>query len=494
MQIPSLAEIGTERIRREAEILQADLLTYVEQAWNVLEPGTPFQNNWHIGLLTEYLMAVTEGQITRLLVNMPPRCMKSLLMCVFWPTFVWINKPSTRWLTSSYSETLAIRDALKSRRLIQSEWYQKRFGHIYQLAGDQNVKSRYENNLFGHRIATGVGGMATGEGGDFLIADDLLKVQDTYSDLMRENANDFWLKTMPTRLNNPKTGVKVLIMQRLHEHDVTGAVLEAMQNETGEQYEHVVIPMEFVPKRFVSSIGLDDPRTEVGELLWDQRFPREFVENLKSTLGAMEYAGQFQQEPYPSAGGTFERSWFKIAKEYPPIDKVVARVRYWDKAATAGGGAYTAGVLMLFTSDYEVYVEDVVRGQWGTKQRDEIIRQVAEQDAAEDLTRFKNVIQTIIWHEQEPGSAGVDAAEAMARLLFGFSVMADRPTGKKEVRAGPWASQLAAGHVYLLEGSWNEAFIAEHVAFPVGKYKDQVDAASGAFSRLYDSVGSGIYV
>src|SRR5919106_966477 len=187
------------RIEIEAERCARSLSHYIPRAWQIVEPTTAYIHNWHIGLISEYLTALTNLEIQNLIINSPPRHMKSLLTVVMWPTWVWITQPSSRWLTGSYSLTLATRDALKSRRIIQSDWYQKRFGHIFQLAGDQNVKSRYENDRTGLRVAFGMDTAFTGEGGEFIVVDDALKAQDADSDTEREKVNETWDESLSTR-------------------------------------------------------------------------------------------------------------------------------------------------------------------------------------------------------------------------------------------------------------------------------------------------------
>lgn len=162
MNLPRLADIDRELAKRS-------LVQYIRQAWPIVEPGTPYVHGWHIDAISEHLEAATRREIRNLIINIPPRHMKSLLCCVFWFTWVWITRPETRWLFSSYGENLSIRDSLKCRRIIQHPWYQANFGDAFALTGDQNQKTRFENSKTGYRLATGVGGAATGEGGDFII-------------------------------------------------------------------------------------------------------------------------------------------------------------------------------------------------------------------------------------------------------------------------------------------------------------------------------------
>ena len=218
---------------------EAHLGDFIRQAWHVLEPATPYIHGWHIDAMCEHLEAVTRGWIRNLLINVPPRHMKSLAVSVFWPCWEWTQHPERRWLYASYAQSLSIRDSLKCRRLIESDWYQAHWGQVFQLRGDQNQKMRWENDKTGYRLASSVGGSLTGEGGDRLVADDPHNIQQRESDTIREGVLQWWDEVMSTRLNDPKTGAKVLVMQRLHERDLSGHVLE----QGG--WEHLCLPAEY---------------------------------------------------------------------------------------------------------------------------------------------------------------------------------------------------------------------------------------------------------
>jgi predicted phage terminase large subunit-like protein len=329
-RLHSLADIEAERCKRS-------LAYYIPRAWKIVEPVTPFVDNWHIGLISEYLTALTQLQIQNLIINIPPRHMKSLLTVVMWPTWVWINHPASRWMTGSYSLNLATRDALKSRRIIQSNWYQERFGDVYQLTGDQNVKSRYENSKTGLRMAFGMDTAFTGEGGDFIVVDDSLKAQDADSDTEREKVNETWDESLSTRANNPKTVRRVIIGQRLHQDDLPGHVIEKMKTEGAHQYEVLCLPARYEPKCFISGIGLKDPRKKVGDLLWPQHLDDPELKAMEADLGERGTAGQLQQRPAPPGGLIFLRKWFDGKNRYDPRDrtyynKAVARWVFYDTA------------------------------------------------------------------------------------------------------------------------------------------------------------------
>jgi predicted phage terminase large subunit-like protein len=454
----------------EREYSERRLVHFVRQAWPVLEPATPYIHGWHIDAICEHLESITRGALQNLLINIPPRHAKSLLVAVFWPAWVWATQPETRWLFASYAQSLSTRDALKMRRLVQSPWYQRLWGERYTLTNDQNAKMRFENSRTGYRIATSVGAIATGEGGSCVVCDDPHSAQQARSDAERENALVWWDETMSTRLNDPKRGAKVVIMQRLHERDLSGHILE----QGG--YEHLCLPAEYEPERHCVTSVAQDVRSEAGEPIWPERMGADDLAKQRSTLGEVGFAGQYQQRPMPRGGGMFPVDRFYVTQHRPEPDQIKASVRYWDKAGTRSGGSFTAGVLMHQFKDNSYIVTDVVRGQWSAGERETRIRQTAEMDGT-DVT---------VWIEQEPGSGGKESAESTTRNLSGFRVYAERVTGDKESRAEPYAAQVEAGNVWLLKRDWNRDFVKEHEVFPAGAYNDQVDAAAGAFAKLQD--------
>ncbi len=225
----------------------------------------------------------------RLLINVPPRHLKSTLTSVMWPAWLWLRDPTIRILSASYALPLAIRDANRSRRVITSEWYQARGGDQFKLMGDQNTKSRYDNDATGFRIASSVGGAATGEGGDIILVDDPHKLEDAFSAVALQSAIEWFSSTISSRLNDLRTGRMVVIAQRIHENDLSGHLIE-----TGDWY-HLCLPAEHdVSHPFTWP---DDPRSEPDELLSPERFGRDEIDRLKRSLGPYASAGQLQQLP-----------------------------------------------------------------------------------------------------------------------------------------------------------------------------------------------------
>lgn len=481
------AALMPAEVETDANVLpELSLREFSQEAWHVVEPGRPFVSNWHIDAICEHLEAVSFGEIRNLLINIPPRHMKSTLVSVFWPAWKWTFRPEFRWLFASYAQRLATRDSRKCRLIINSRWFKQHWGGLFTLTSDQNEKTRFENDKTGYRIATSVDGQGTGEGGDIVAVDDPHNVKKAISDKQREAALIWWDETMSTRLNDPKTGGRVIVMQRLHERDLSGHVLE----QGG--YEHLCIPARYEPKTYVigqgfvakrhtTAIGWTDPREVDGELLWPDRFGEKELEDLKLPPSAQ--AGQLQQRPSPRGGGKIKRQWFTIVDAAPADAK---RVRWWDLAGTEPSPTnpdpdWTAGPRVSL-KDGVFYIEDVQRKRLSPHGVEQLVKQTAMTDG----------VAVPVGIEQEPGSSGKTTIDHYRRnVLVGFDVRSARATGDKEIRANPWISAAEAGNVKLVRGDWNTAFLDEVEVFPFGAHDDQVDGVSGAVAELADTRAPG---
>lgn len=449
------------------------LIDFIKLAWPHLEPGTPFVPGWPVEAICEHLEAVSKGQIKRLLINVPPGCMKSLTTNVFWPAWEWgpRGQPELRYISASYEKGLATRDLVRGRDLIQSEWYQARWP--IQFKDDQNLKTYYQNTQQGWRLAASVGGAITGYRGDRINIDDPHDVKSADSERKREESLRWFTETLPTRLNRQNESTMVVVMQRLHERDISGLILK----ELSETWDHLMLPMEFERSRkcVVEVTGFEDPRTEEGQLLWPERFPRDSVEQLKETFraqgGSYAEAAQLQQRPAPRGGGMFKRTQFQMIDKAPELGR---KCRGWDLAATRNlGSAYTAG-FKLMLSGGKVYILDGVRGRWSPFEVEETILNCANQDGP----------NCAISIPQDPGQAAVGQKARFAQMLHGKQVHFSPETGDKATRAIPFAAQVEAGNVFVVRAPWNDALFAEAELFPNGEFKDQIDALSRAYSWL----------
>lgn len=453
------------------------LLNFAEVVWPVIEPGRPFVRGWAIEAIAEHLEAVSKGQIRKLLINVPPGLMKSLSTNVLWPAWEWgpKDRADLRYIGASYSQDLTIRDNRRCRQIIESPIYQALWGDRFNLVADQNAKVRYDTNRRGFKIATSIGGLGTGERGDRFVIDDPHNVKTAESETKLEEVAQWFTEVVPTRVNDIDLSSFIVIMQRVHERDVSGLILA---HELG--YTHLELPMEFEPSRkCFTSIGFEDPRTQEGELLFPERFGAKGVAELKRTLSAWggQYAvsGQLQQSPVPRGGGMFKVDKEEVMRRALEIAPRGGRpVRGWDIAgSTRKKSPFTASVRMKIVHD-TIYIENVTRERKEIEEAEQHIVDTAKEDGMavdQDLP-------------QDPGQSGKSQKRALAKRLSGLAFSFSPETGSKEDRAIPFASQWNAGNVVLVKGPWNDAFLAELSTFPRGEFKDQVDASSRAYARL----------
>ncbi len=289
------------------EDAEKSLRVFLSQAWHVVEPSIGLDPGWHLEAICEHLEAVIAGKIQNLLIAIPPGCTKSILVGVMLPAWVWIKYPSTRFLCAANEYNLVIRDAVASRRLIESDWYRERWGDRYEMTSDQNIKGWYENNRRGYRTSTTVGSSVIGKKGDILIVDDANDAKKVVSPVERLKVNSWWDQAFYNRVNNEMTGRRIIIGQRTHYDDLIGHI-----KRTSTDFVELRIPEEFNPsKRCTTSIGWTDPRKEQGELLRPERFGPKQITNAKKRLGMAGYASQHGQDPPQEEGVHFKPHWFK---------------------------------------------------------------------------------------------------------------------------------------------------------------------------------------
>lgn len=305
--------------RQDTKRYEASLIDFVEAAWPYIDPSK-FQRHWVLEALCEHLEAVTHGKVRRLLANYPPRAAKTNICSICWPAWTWIQRnrshtsgPQVRFLTGSYGFELSLTNSNKMRRLINSPFFQERWGDLVVFREDQNTKSQFDNTAGGSRQTSSVGGSLVGLGGDIIIVDDPHNTEEVESDPEREKAINWWKELSTTRLNNAMESAIVVIMQRLHELDVSGFILNG---EDAALWCHLMIPMRHDGARHcVTSIGWEDPRQDE-DILWKERWPLAWVESLERNLGPYMASGRLQQMPSPKGGGIVKDEWWQV---WPPI-------------------------------------------------------------------------------------------------------------------------------------------------------------------------------
>jgi predicted phage terminase large subunit-like protein len=476
-------------VKREQERRAASgsLYEFVKQSWHVVEPGIPFIASWHIETICEHLEAVSAGEIHRLLINIPPRHSKSTIVSVMWPAWEWITDPAQKFLCASYSGNLSTRDNLKTRRLLQSPWYQERWGYMFSFAGDQNAKQRFENDKTGYRLATSVGGTATGEGGSRLILDDPHGAQAAQSEVMRESDLEWFDMVWSTRLNNPKTDAMVTVMQRLHERDISGHILEDIKG-----WEHICIPAEWDGKSRKTVLGPYDPRKKKGELICPERFGAAEITMLKQLLGTYGTAGQLQQDPTPSEGGILKTSNFKLwpsSSGLPPFEYIL---QSYDCAFTekTTGDPTACSVWAIFT--HKGQRNAMLIDAWDEHLSYPDLRARAVKDWT---TEYGGMTKDSPYSRARRPDRILVEAKASGQSLLQDLRLAKVPAvgynpgqADKVSRAHQAAPTLELGLLWVPESgknpghpvSWAAAFLKQLGKFPVAEHDDYVDTFTQA--------------
>jgi len=491
------------------------LAAFIRHAWPILEPETPYTHGWHIDAMCEHLEAITwdeEGR--KFLANVPPGSMKSLLVGVLWPSWEWgpQNRPGLRYVCAAHTQDLAIRDSRKMRLLIASDWYQQRWPHV-QLTKRGDIK--FENTAMGVRQAVAFTGI-TGYRGNRVIIDDPHSVDGAESEVQREHAVRLFRESVSSRVNDAKTDSIIVIMQRLHEDDVSGMILDKALG-----YDHLMIPMRYDPTRASSTwLGWEDPRTEPGELMFPEKFPEYVVQSKEREMGQYATAAQYQQEPAPRGGGVIKREWWQLHTErtYPPMDFIVASLdtAYTEKtendfsALTVWGvfsGASVAwankwatpGSRLMDKGDNAALFEEALQVRTKTPQgggdmpcamlmmawaeRLELHALVLK---VADTCRKMKVDRLLI----EDKASGHSVAQELRRL-FGYEDWAVQLVNPGRVdklaRLHSVSHLFAEGMIYAPDKAWADMVIQQVSVFPKGKHDDLADTVSQALRHLRDA-------
>lgn len=462
--LEALARLTTSEEEEEAPETFESFVDQVNPRFNF------FDHNYRLANVCE---RIASGELKRVMIFLPPRHSKSEMFSRLFSAY-YLKKNPHHWVgLNSYAAELA--------HTLSNSARQNFVAGGGELSPDTTAKKHWETTAGGGMWAAGVGGPITGKGFHLGIIDDPIKnAEDANSDVIREKQWEWYNTTFLTR-EEPDAAIAI-ILTRWHEDDLAGRLLaleDDDDDETTQENWHIVcfpaISEELTG--FPDSCTVEeDFRTEDGIALCPERYPIEKLLR-KKAKDARAFDALYQQRPTAKEGSFFHVDKLQIVDAAPVNGR---RARGWDKAGTAGGGDYTAGIKMSKGDDGLFYIEDVKRGQWDTATRDRNIRQTAELDGIS----VKQI------GEQEPGSGGLESAQNFIRLLAGFSVSTERSTANKQERADPFSSQVNAGNVRIVKGDWNKHFIEELRQFPQGKHDDQVDGASLAFNLL-NKGGSG---
>jgi len=437
-----------------------DLATFIHMVFQRVAPGANYQHNWHIEAIAWHLEQCAAGMIKRLLITMPPRHLKSISASVAFPAWLLGRDPSKQIMCASYSADLASDFSRQTRMVMDASWYKQVFPRS-QISPLKDTEMFFETTLRGYRFATSVGGPNTGFGGDFSIIDDPIKTDEASSEAKRSAVIDWFTNTASTRLNDPANGVIIVVMQRLHVDDLAGHLLQQLG------WTHLSLPaiamademIQIGPNKFYS-------RSE-GDLLHEQRVPRWFLDELKSSMRSLDFSAQYLQCPVPDDGEMIKWPWFRYYERLPPPEDDDMLVQSWDTASTPNE-----------LSDYSVCITARVRGNLCYVI--DVLRQRLD---------YPDLRRTVIEHALkwcadavviENKGSGMQLLQEFSRAERGMpTAISFTPDRDKVTRMYTQCAKIESGHVLLpRDATWFSDFKSELLQFPKGRYDDQVDSLS----------------
>jgi predicted phage terminase large subunit-like protein len=449
-------------------LLRHDFASFVEKTFTTLEPGTPFRGNWHHHAIAYHLEQVARGEIRRLIINVPPRSMKSICCSIAFPAWYIGRDPTRRIICVSYAHELARKLAVDFRTVVESPWYRALFPELGIELRRQRT-TEIVTTAQGYRLAASVGGSVMGRGADLIIIDDPLKPEDAWSEALRRKANEFYDNTLFTRLNDKTRGAIILVMQRLHEDDLVGHVLAR------EDWTVLSIPaVQDVDRDYpIGPAPGDVYHRPAGELLHPEREPQKILDELRRTLGSLSFSAQYLQSPLPIEGNIIKRLWLRFYEEVPePLDLVVAS---WDTASTENEESdYSVGTIWGLRAG-DIYLLDVRRGKYEVPElRRQIIAAHHEHRASATLIEDSDIGRAVSQELRREGR---------------IRPICPKPRYDKLARLLAQSPRFEEGRVLLpREAPWLADYIGELLGFPRARHDDQVDSTSQALEWLWRKV------
>jgi predicted phage terminase large subunit-like protein len=448
---------------REFEaLLRADFRPFLEKVFNTLSPGQIFIPAWHLGAIAYQLERIRRGKIKRLIINMPPRSLKSVTASVAFPAFVLGHDPTRRIICVSYSGDLAKKHANDFRTVLEASWYRSVFPTA--RIGQKDSETEIELTARGSRLATSVGGTLTGRGGDLIIIDDPLKPDDAHSETKRNAANEWFKNTLLSRLDDKRTGAIIIVMQRVHMDDLTGFV-----TSQSDEWEVLNLPAVAELDEVIPISDTDVHRRRVGEALSPVREPLSVLENMKLQLGSDAFSAQYQQMPVPPGGAMIKRDWVKRYVELPLQRERSLILQSWDTASKGGPeNDFSVCTTWFISRDGRWYLLDVWRKRVDYPELKAAVRNLASEHAANRVL-------------VEDAGAGTSLVQELLGEVD--NILAVKPDRDKISRLSVVSAKFESGRVFLPERApWLADFEAELFAFPGSRHDDQCDSVSQALS------------
>jgi predicted phage terminase large subunit-like protein len=448
-------------VRAFQALLRNDFRPFVHKVFSTLCPGQIYVPGWHIDAICWQLERVRRGELRRLIINMPPRSLKSIASSVAFPAFLLGRNPSSRIICVSYSSDLAKKHSNDFRALIEISWYRSLFPQT-KIGLHKNSETEIEFTQRGYRLATSVGGTLTGRGGDIIVIDDPLKPDDALSEVKRSGANQWFNNTLLSRLDDKRTGAIVVVMQRVHIDDLTGFLL-AQSDEW-----HVLSLPAIAPQDETVQTWEDQSHfRRAGEVLAPEREPLLVLESLKNQIGGDAFSAQYQQEPAPPGGAMIKRHWVRRYTALPAHSEQLFTLQSWDTASKGGPeNDWSVCTTWIIARDGKWYLADIWRRR---------VDYPALKAAVEGQARSWKPTRILV----EDAGSGTPLVQELSGKLYG--IIAVKPEGDKIRRMAAASAKLEAGQVLLPErASWLPDLESELFVFPVGRHDDQCDSVSQA--------------
>jgi predicted phage terminase large subunit-like protein len=457
-----------------AAILRNDLYSFIRAIFALVSPGVLFNANWHIEAIAYALMRIMRGEIRRLIITVPPRTLKSISASVAFPAFVLGHDPRRRIISVSYAEGLARKHANDTRAVMRSTLYSRLFPRTL-ISPAKDTELEIATTLGGQRLAASVGGTLTGRGGNFIIIDDPMKPQEAYSQVARENVKQWYSNTLLTRLDDKSRDAIVVVMQRLHVDDLVGHLLE--QGDWTHLNLPAIAETEYCVPLSATRMHVRRP----GDLLLPEREPQSVLDEFKKSMGSLDFAAQYQQEPVAEGGNLVKWKWFRFHDEPPPLlhgDKIIVS---WDTAMSAKELSSYSACVVLHVRQESAWVLDVVRERLDYPDLKRKVMQLHFQ--------WRNTVASYSLLIENKGS-GMSLIQDLRQN--GVHSIAINPEGDKTMRMNAQTARIEAGAISLpKQAHWLEEFRREITSYPAGRHTDQIDAFSQALNRAFDRQRAG---
>ncbi len=451
-----------------AAIIGTELYSFIRVSFPIISGGSHLLPNWHVEAMSYELSEVMSGRRRRLIITVPPRSLKSICASVALPAFALGHNPSRRIICVSYSENLARKHANDCRALMRSDLYRRIFPAT-RISPEKDTETEVTTTARGSRLATSVGGTLTGRGGDLLIIDDPLKPQDAHSESARESLKQWYSNTLLSRLDHKTEGSIIVVMQRLHLDDLVGHLLE----QGG--WAHLNLPAIAEDESIVRLGPNRSHRRGIGDLLHPERESAVALDELKTSMGSMEFSAQYQQTPVPLGGNLIKWSWFKFYDKPPTPQSGDKIIISWDTALSSSQLADYSACVVLLARGGTIYILDVVRARL---EYPDLKRAVLQQH-----NRWRHATSDYALLIEKKGS-GLSLIQDLQRDNI-YAIAVD-PGGDKIMRMAAQAAPIEAGAVHVpAHAHWLEEFKKEVLSFPASKHDDQIDALSQALQRAF---------